>query len=539
MAGYILALDQGTTSSRAILYDDHARPIKMVQKPTTLQTPKAGYIEQDAQQIWQTQISCAYDVINQAGLLATDVTSIAITNQRESIVIWDKQTGKPLAPAIIWQDRRTANDCKKLAAESVADRANSNNNSENMAQAVQRITGLRLDPYFSASKIAWLLENHPEIKARINSHQGSEIAVGTIDSWLMYKLTGGEHVIDITNASRTLLYDIHKLAWSDELCARFKIPMTILPKVLPSDGDFGKTKKGLFAKQIPIHAVLGDQQAALFGQGCLDAGMAKNTYGTGCFMLMNIGETPKLSEHQLLTTIAWQRKVTSSRTDNRPLGQIMQSGKRLLQTPNSSFGREVNYALEGSVFMAGAIIQWLRDNLGIIKQSCDVESLARQVQSSEDVVLLPAFTGLGAPYWRSDVSASISGMSRGTTKAHIARAALEAIAYQTYDVLIAMQKDSPHPLTELRVDGGAANNDLLMQFQADLLGVPVLRPKDTEITAKGAALLAGLKSGLYDEATMKASWQVDRVFEPSMSADVRAQHLHKWQKVIKKALMDI
>ncbi|WP_372886837.1 FGGY family carbohydrate kinase, partial [Psychrobacter sp.] len=430
MAGYILALDQGTTSSRAILYDDRARPIKMAQQPTTLQTPKAGFVEQDAQQIWQTQISCAHDVINQAGLLATDVTSIAITNQRESIVMWDKQTGKPLAPAIIWQDRRTANYCKTLAAESASSMMNG---SHDVASEVQRITGLRLDPYFSASKIAWLLEHNPKLSVRASR---GEIAVGTIDSWLIYKLTGGEHVIDVTNASRTLLYDIHKLGWSEELCARFAIPMNILPKVLASDGDFGKTKKGLFAKQIPIQAVLGDQQAALFGQGCLDAGMAKNTYGTGCFMLMNIGQKPKLSEHKLLTTIAWQRKSTPTRPDNLSFDQIVQSGKRMLQPPR----KEVTYALEGSVFMAGAIVQWLRDNLGMIQQSSEVEDLARQVDSSEEVVLLPAFTGLGAPYWRSDISASITGMSRGTTKAHIARAALEAVAYQTYDVLIAMQK---------------------------------------------------------------------------------------------------
>lgn len=292
----------------------------------------------------------------------------------------------------------------------------------------------------------------------------------------------------------------------------------------------------MFAKQIPIQAVLGDQHAALFGQGCLNPGMAKNTYGTGCFMLMNIGETPKISEHQLLTTIAWQRKSSKARLDSLSLNQLMQSSKRLLQPPNSNLGREINYALEGSVFMAGAIIQWLRDNLGMIQQSCDVEILARQVESSEEVVLLPAFTGLGAPYWRSDVSASISGMSRGTTKAHIARAALEAVAFQTYDVLIAMQKDSPHPLTELRVDGGAANNDLLMQFQADLLGVPVLRPKDTEITAKGVALLAGLKTGLYDDDIMTASWEVDRIFEPTMSTEHRERHLHKWQQTIDKAL---
>ena len=544
MAGYILALDQGTTSSRAILYDDHARPIKMVQQPTTLQTPRAGFVEQDAQQIWQTQISCAHDVINRAGLLATDVSSIAITNQRESIVMWDKKTGKPLAPAIIWQDRRTASYCKTMASQNVVDSSrvhesesadettNESNRQTDMAHEVQRITGLRLDPYFSASKIAWLLENNPELRQRAN--QG-EIAVGTIDSWLIYKLTGGEHVIDVTNASRTLLFDIHRLAWSETLCERFAIPMSILPKVVASDGDFGKTKKGLFAKQIPIQAVLGDQQAALFGQGCLDAGMAKNTYGTGCFMLMNIGQQPKLSEHKLLTTVAWQRKTSPTRPDNLSFDQLVQSGKRMLQPPK----KEVTYALEGSVFMAGAIVQWLRDNLGMIQHSAEVEDLARQVDSSEDVVLLPAFTGLGAPYWRSDISASITGMTRGTSKAHIARAALEAVAYQTYDVLIAMQKDSPHPLTELRVDGGAANNDLLMQFQADLLDVPVLRPKDTEITAKGAALLAGLKTGLYDESTMKASWQVDRIFEPTLSSDAREQHLDKWQRAITRSLMQV
>lgn len=527
MTGYILALDQGTTSSRAMLYDDHARPIKMAQQPTTLKTPQADFVEQDAQQIWQTQISCAHNVINQAGLLATDVTSIAITNQRESIVVWDKQTGKPLAPAIIWQDRRTANYCKKFAME----RSNNvvDGKQDDMASEVQRITGLRLDPYFSASKIVWLLERNPKWRARIDK---GEIAFGTIDSWLIFNLTGGEHVIDVTNASRTLLYDIHKMEWSEELCSRFAIPMKMLPKVLPSDGDFGKTKKGLFAKQIPIHAVLGDQQASLFGQGCLDVGMAKNTYGTGCFMLMNIGKTPKLSEHKLLTTIAWQRKSASSRPENLSFDQIVQSGRRMLQPPK----KEVTYALEGSVFMAGAIVQWLRDNLGMIQQSGEVEDLARQVDDSGDVVLLPAFTGFGAPYWRSDISASITGMSRGTTKAHIARAALEAVAYQTYDVLIAMQKDSPHPLTELRVDGGAANNDLLMQFQADLLNVPVLRPRDTEITAKGAALLAGLKTGLYDEATIQTSWQVDRVFEPKMSTNIREQHLNKWKKAIERAL---
>lgn len=527
MAGYVLALDQGTTSSRAILYDDQARPIQTVQKPTNLSTPKSGYVEQDAMQIWHTQISCAHDVINQAGLLATDVTCLAITNQRETTVIWDKRTGKPVAPAIIWQDRRTAPWCNDLQHQAAPTSTDKNDSA--MQAYIQSITGLRIDPYFSASKIVWLLEHHPELREK--AKQG-HIAFGTIDSWLIYKLTGGEHVIDVTNASRTLLFDINSLKWSDELLEQFDIPASMMPKVMASDADFGKTKKGLFAKQIPIHAVLGDQQAALFGQGCHSAGMAKNTYGTGCFMLMNIGNKPQVSQHQLLTTIAWQRKHVGLSSDNLSLSKLVQSGKRILQPSK----RDVTYALEGSVFMAGAIVQWLRDNLGLFHQSQDVEALANQVSSCEEVTLVPAFTGLGAPYWRSDITASISGMTRGTTKAHIARAALESIAFQTYDVLIAMQKDSPQPLTELRVDGGAAKNNLLMQFQADLLGVPVLRPKDTEITAKGAAMLAGMRSGLYDEALMQSSWQVERVFEPTMANSEREYHLSKWHHAIKNTL---
>lgn len=528
MAGYVLALDQGTTSSRAIIYDQRARPIQITQKPTTLLTPKPGYVEQDAMQIWQTQVSCIHDAINQAGLLATDISSLAITNQRETIVFWDKRTGKPLAPAIIWQDRRSDSWCKSVRKHKV------NDSELTMQQHVQAITGLRLDPYFSASKIVWMMNNHPNLKDRA---QRGEVAVGTIDSWLMYKLTGGEHVMDITNASRTLMYDINKLEWSQELLDEFDICKDILPKVLPSDGDFGKTKKGLFAKQIPIQAVLGDQQAALFGQGCISTGMAKNTYGTGCFMLMNIGNEMRCSQHQLLTTIAWQRHIEShahlsSAMDHPSLSKLMKSGQRMLNPGK----REVTYALEGSVFMAGAIVQWLRDNLGMINKSHDVESLAKQVDSSEEVVLVPAFTGLGAPYWRSGITASISGMTRGSTKAHIARAALESIAFQTYDVLTAMQKDSPSPLTELRVDGGAANNDLLMQFQADMLGVPVLRPKDTEVTAKGAALMAGINAGLYDEASIDDSWVLDKCFEPVMLEDEREHHLHKWHEAISKTL---
>lgn len=528
MAGYILALDQGTTSSRAILYDDTARAVQIAQRPTKLLTPKSGYVEQDAQQIWQTQISCAHDAINQAGMLATDVSCLAITNQRETTVVWDKKTGKPLAPAIIWQDRRTTSWCERLHKDS--QQSETENEPQDMQTLIQSVTGLRIDPYFSASKLVWLLENHPEIKARAES---GEVAFGTIDSWLIFQLTGGEHVMDITNASRTLMYDINALDWSDELLGRFGIPRAMLPKVLPSDAEFGKTKKGLFAKQIPIYSVLGDQQAALFGQNCFHPGMAKNTYGTGCFMLMNIGNEPQLSQHQLLTTVAWQRQMPSYTVPDHSLSKWVQSGKRMLQPSK----KEVTYALEGSVFMAGAIVQWLRDNLGLFRSSEDIEALAKQVNDTDGVVLVPAFTGLGAPYWRPDATASITGMTRGTTKAHIARAALEAIAFQSYDLLTAMQKDSPYPLTELRVDGGASNNDLLMQFQADLLGVPVLRPKDTEVTAKGAALLAGLRSGVYDEQTLKRSWQVDRAFEPSMSDDERGMNLDKWQKAIQKNLL--
>lgn len=529
MSGYILAIDQGTTSSRAVIFDDKAQPIAIAQKPTNLLTPKSGYVEQDAMQIWQTQLSCVQDVINQAGLLATDIEGLSITNQRESIVVWDKLTHQPLAPAIIWQDRRTSDWCENIQ-----------NENQELEAFIQKTTGLRLDPYFSASKIKWLLNNNDEVRALVEANR---VAVGTIDSWLIYKLTGGEHVVEATNASRTLLFDINAMQWSDELMTKFDIPMSILPKVVASDAEFGKTQKGLFAKQLPIYAVLGDQQAALFGQGCLEPGMAKNTYGTGCFMLMNVGDTPTFSQHQLLTTVAWQhQKLSSYEHISNPsshqlsnqignqLGKLVKSGKRILHTPP----KQTTYALEGSVFMAGAIVQWLRDNLGMFSNSEDVEALAAEVSDADGVVLLPAFTGLGAPYWKPNLTASISGMTRGTTKAHIARAALEAIAFQTHDVLVAMQKDSMHDLTELRVDGGAAKNDLLMQFQADILGVPVLRPSNTEVTSKGAALLAGIKSGLYDEQMIVDSWKLDKRFEPLMSQDEREYHLHKWQQVINR-----
>lgn len=501
--GYILALDQGTTSSRAIIFDHRMQMLAMAQKPIAVHTPKAGYVEQDANDIWQTQISTAQEAISKAGLLATDIDAIGITNQRETTILWDKITGKPVAPAIVWQDRRTHDWCEQLKAQGYESR-------------VQQITGLRLDPYFSASKIAWLLAQDSTLQQRA---QQGELAFGTVDSWLLYNLTNGQHAIDITNASRTLLMDIHTGDWSEELLERFNIPKRLLPTILPSNAEFGHTQSGLFAKKIPIRAILGDQQAALYGQGCVEPGMAKSTYGTGCFILMNTGTSPSTSQHHLITTVGWQTVATDTR--------LQTLIKPWIKTATSA-AQHTTYALEGSVFMAGAIVQWLRDNLGIIQHSEDIETLAAQVPDSGGVTLIPAFTGLGAPYWRADATAQLLGMTRGTTKAHIARASLEAIALQAYDVLQAMQQDSPVPLTELRVDGGAATNNLLLQFQADILGVPVLRPTFTEATAKGAALLAGEAIGLYGNDIALQSWQLDRAFEPQISEQERQAIIACW-----------
>ncbi|MFP6811734.1 MAG: glycerol kinase GlpK, partial [Moraxella sp.] len=469
--GFILALDQGTTSSRSIIFDNQLTPIAIAQKPLNIITPKAGFIEQNANDIWQTQISTAQEVIAKAGLLATDISAIGITNQRETTIIWHKKTGKPVAPAIVWQDRRTHQWCRDWR-------------DKGFDAKIQQITGLRIDPYFSASKIIWLLNQNPKLRQQALA---GELAFGTVDSWLLFYMTG-EHSIDITNASRTMLMSLQTGDWSDELLDLFDIPKTMLPTIKPSDGDFGVTKQGMFGKQIPVTAVLGDQQAALYGQGCNRAGMAKSTYGTGCFLLMNTGDKPCVSHQQLLTTVAWQTtEANHTRQSNRhePSGKLPNLLKPLqnLQRHKKTSVTQTQYALEGSVFMAGAIVQWLRDNLGMIARSEDVETLAAQVPDSQGVTLIPAFTGLGAPYWRADATARLIGLTRGTTKAHIARAALEAIALQAYDVLIAMQKDSPVPLHELRVDGGAANNNILMQFQADILNVPVLRPTTTESTA--------------------------------------------------------
>lgn len=492
---YLLALDQGTTSSRAIIFNEHGQVQATAQRETHIQTPHSGWVEQDAQEIWSNQIAVVQQALATAGILAKDIRAIGVTNQRETTVVWDKRTGKPLAPAIIWQDRRAADWCNQLIQN-------------NQIQLIQDKTGLRIDPYFSAGKLVWLLEHVNGLKALA---QQGHVAFGTIDSWLIWNLTqGAEHVIEASNASRTMLMNLHRQKWDEDLLELFQIPASVLPKIIASDSYIADTATGLLGANIPITGILGDQQAALFGQSCLEVGTAKNTYGTGCFMLFNTGNQVQFSKNKLLTTLAWQCQ------------------------------NQTHFALEGSVFMAGAVVQWLRDGLGIIQQSCDVEQLANSVTSSEGVVLVPAFTGLGAPHWDSEARALLCGMSRGTNKAHIARAALESIAFQVSDVLSAMQSDLDHPLKELRVDGGASQNDMLMQFQADILNVPVLRPKMLESTAWGAAAMAGLKAGVFtDLSEISASWQLDRVFEPQMNAAERAEHLARWQQALKRAKSDL
>lgn len=492
---YLLALDQGTTSSRAIIFNEHGQVQATAQRETHIQTPHSGWVEQDAQEIWSNQIAVVQQALATAGILAKDICAIGVTNQRETTVVWDKRTGKPLAPAIIWQDRRAADWCHHLIQN-------------NQMQLIQEKTGLRIDPYFSAGKLVWLLEHVDGLKALA---QQGHVAFGTIDSWLIWNLTqGAEHVIEASNASRTMLMNLHHQTWDEELLELFQISASVLPKIIASDSYIADTATGLLGANIPITGILGDQQAALFGQSCFEVGTAKNTYGTGCFMLFNTGNQVQFSQNKLLTTLAWQCQ------------------------------NQTHFALEGSVFMAGAVVQWLRDGLGIIQKSSDVEQLANSVTSSDGVVLVPAFTGLGAPHWDSEARALLCGMSRGTNKAHIARAALESIAFQVSDVLTAMQSDLDHPLKELRVDGGASQNDMLMQFQADILNVPVLRPKMLESTAWGAAAMAGLKAGVFsDLSEISASWQLDRVFEPQMNEAERAEHLARWQQALKRAKSDL
>ncbi|WP_407303956.1 glycerol kinase GlpK [Acinetobacter sp.] len=492
---YLLALDQGTTSSRAIIFNEHGQVQATAQREINIQTPHSGWVEQDAQEIWTTQIAVVQQALASARILAKDIKAIGLTNQRETTVIWDKRNSKPLAPAIIWQDRRATEWCNQLTRQNLKDK-------------IHQITGLLIDPYFSAGKLVWLLENIEGLRAL--AEQG-HVAFGTVDSWLMWNLTqGAEHVIEASNASRTMLMNLQTQVWDEELLELFNIPRSVLPKIISSDHYIADTATGLLGANIPITGILGDQQSALFGQSCFDVGTAKNTYGTGCFMLFNTGHQIQFSQNKLLSTLAWQCHD------------------------------QTTYALEGSVFMAGAIVQWLRDGLGIIQNSSEIEALACQVEDTDGVILVPAFTGLGAPHWDSDARALLCGMSRGTNKAHIARAALESIAFQVSDVLTAMQSDIAHPLKELRVDGGACRNDMLMQFQADILNVPVLRPKMLESTAWGVAAMAGLKAGVFSNLSeISESWQLDRAFEPNIQADQRQSRLGQWQTALKRSRSDI
>ncbi|BAY99438.1 glycerol kinase [Tolypothrix tenuis PCC 7101] len=488
MTKYILAFDQGTTSSRSIIFNRDGDMLTVAQKEFTQIFPQPGWVEHDADEIWSSQVGVANEALARIGIKASDIAAIGITNQRETTIVWDRKTGKPIYNAIVWQDRRTAADCDQLKAEG-------------LETTFQQKTGLVIDAYFSGTKVKWLLDNVPY--AREKAERG-ELAFGTVDSWLMWKLTQGElHITDVTNACRTLLFNIHTQQWDDELLSILNIPRSLLPEVRSSSEVYGYTSEGIFGSRIPIAGIAGDQQAATFGQASLQSGMAKNTYGTGCFILLNTGNQPMQSNHKLLTTIAWR---INGRTD---------------------------YALEGSVFIAGAVVQWLRDGLEIIKHSADVEALAASVPDTGGVYFVPAFVGLGAPYWDSYARGTITGLTRGSTNAHIARAALDSIAYQTADVIEAMRQDSQLHLRELRVDGGASRNNLLMQFQADILGVPVVRPKITETTALGAAYLAGLAIGYWEsEAEILQQWQADQWFEPKISADHRLNLLDSWHQAI-------
>jgi len=487
---FILALDAGTTSVRALVFDGNGAIVAHAQKEFRQLYPQPGWVEHDPNEIWSAQIGVAHEALARAGIAAREVAAIGITNQRETTVVWDRASGEPLCNAIVWQDRRTAGYCDELKAQG-------------REPLITARTGLVLDAYFSGTKLRWMLENVPGAREKA---QRGRLAFGTIDTWLAWKLSGGAHITDPSNASRTLLYDIHACAWDEELLELMRVPHRMLPEVRPSGGVVAETARELFPARIPIAGIAGDQQAALFGQRCIVPGMVKNTYGTGCFMLMHTGERAVPSRNRLLTTAACQ------------------SGPR------------PEYALEGSVFVAGAVVQWLRDGLGIIKSSEEVERLAATVSDNGGVYLVPAFTGVGSPHWDPYARGMIHGLTRGATAGHIARAALEAIAYQTADVLRAMEADANVRLTELRVDGGAARNDMLMQFQADVLGVPVVRPRVTETTALGAAYLAGLAVGHWkDSGEIASQWQVDRKFEPAMERD-RAQALMAgWHKAVERA----
>ena len=493
---YILALDQGTTSSRAILFDARGSLVDSAQQEYAQHFPQPGWVEHDGRDIWSSQIEVTQTLIRRCPY-PERIAAVAITNQRETTVLWDRQTGQPVGPAIVWQDRRTADQCSALRQQG-------------LSELIQSKTGLVLDAYFSGTKLAWLLDNIEGARSRA---ERGELAFGTVDSWLVWNLTkGASHITDVSNASRTLLFNLHTLDWDDELLTLFNIPRAVLPAIVPSAGQLARTDPSVLGLAIPITAMIGDQQAATFGQGCFKPGMAKNTYGTGCFMLLNTGDKPVASHHHLLTTVGWLRADNTARS---------------LQT---------TFCLEASVFMGGATVQWLRDGLNIIQSAAEVETLALSVPDTGDTYLVPAFTGLGAPHWDGHARGTLIGMTRGTTRAHIARAALEAIALQVADVFEAMEKDAGLPLTELRVDGGASKNNLLMQMQADILGIPVIRPKIVETTALGAAYLGGLAIGLWsDTQDVSALWQEDNRFLPQWSDAQRAHKRTRWHQAVERA----
>ena len=491
MKRLILALDQGTTSSRAILFDHAANPVATAQRALNQYFPHSGWVEHDAQEIWNCQRALITEVLAKAHASPADLAALGIANQRETTVLWDRKTNEPVAHAIVWQDRRTAEHCARLRAAGYE-------------PEIARRTGLVLDPYFAATKLAWLLEHVPGARARA---ERGELAFGTFDSWLVWRLTDGKHhVTDATNASRTLLFNLASRDWDPVLLELFDIPRACLPTIIPSSAQAADpVTVAVAGRAVPLTGIVGDQQAALFGQACFTPGMAKNTYGTGCFALLNTGTRPLFSKRRLLTTVAWQRDVT-------------------------------HFALEGSVFVAGAVVQWLRDALGVIETSADVEALATSVKDSDGVHFVPAFAGLGCPHWDPHARGAIIGLSRGSTRAHIARAALESIAFQSAELLAAMQQDAGQPLTELRVDGGAAVNNFLMQFQADLLGISLVRPRTTETTALGAAYLAGLSVGFWSSLEEIAhNWQVERRFEPRMSRDEAGVKLERWSRAVDRS----
>jgi glycerol kinase len=488
---FVLALDQGTTSSRAILFGRDGRPVASAQREFPQLFPSPGHVEHNPEAIWSSQLSTAKEAISQAGITPQQIDSIGVTNQRETTILWDRKTGQPVANAIVWQSRITSPVCDKLKEQG-------------LEPLIREKTGLVIDAYFSATKIAHLLDAITGLRSRAEK---GEILFGTVDSFLVWKLTSGRlHITDVSNASRTLLFNIHTLDWDEELLKVFNVPRSVLPHVRSSSEVYGKTDRDLFGAEIPIAGIAGDQQAATFGQACFQPGAAKNTYGTGCFLLLNTGNRPATSKHGLITTIGWK------------------------------IGKDVTYCLEGAIFVAGAAVQWLRTNLGFIEKSSDIEALAASVKSNGGVYLVPAFVGLGAPYWDSEARGAIVGLTRGSSKEHIARAALEAMAYQTRDVLDAMQADSGVRLSSLRVDGGATANNLLMQFQADVLDTPVLRPVVQETTALGAAYLAGLATGYWtDQADLTKNWVLDREFRPDMAADNRNKLYDGWKHAVRQA----